>query len=506
MRDLLDSSSSRRLMFIECMLKENQWWKTEKIAAQLKCSESTVKSDMNYFRLYFSSTFKFETSKQKGVRLNILHEFQMDNFYQQILRECLNVQFVNLLFYDSLQTLEEYAEELYTSVSSVKRCIELVKPVLKKYGLTIQQKPIRIQGQEKQIIFFYGVLFWEEYGTSCLKRHSRCNKEAYTLVKAFKTENKLALSATLMNKMTLWLVLIFERLSKANHIESNYTPLLPVSKETEQLVSRELEKLPFKIHEEDSQFISYFLESRYIFFTRDTIEQNQRFLQVYDDIEVFLTILTERMSIFLGNKEMVHKRLFSHYLYKIEFQGLSYSLVERNKITVYNQGGLYDDFLETAVDVLENFYRGEWLENVLDDPMDFLYILISTWENLTTEILKHRNKINVLIVSQFGLYHEKFLEELMQLYYPYKLKSFLSANEDYPDSIQLIVTDHEVTEYKFRLDNSIPVVGINYSANEHSWDQIKMMIDQIYSHQKDFRPEKEIPTENREMKNEPGRS
>lgn len=33
-----------------------------------------------------------------------------------------------------------------------------------------------------------------------------------------------------------------------------------------------------------------------------------------------------------------------------------------------------------------------------------------------------------------------------------------------------------------------------------------MMIDQIYSHQKDFRPEKEIPTENREMKNEPGRS
>lgn len=268
MRELLDSSSLRRLKFIESMLEENRWWKTEKIAAQLECSESTVKSDIHYFRLYFSSIFKFETSKQKGIRLTISNTFQWDNFYQQIMRECMHVQFVNLLFYDTFHTLEEYAEELYTSVSSVKRCMEQVKPIFEKYGLTIQQKPIRVQGNEKQIIFFYGVLFWEEYGTSFLKLNFTYEAEAYELIKTFKEKMNLALSSTLMNKISLWLVLIFERFSKDYHIEKNYVPLLPVSTEIEKIISQELNQLPFRITKEDSLFISYFLESRYIYFTK----------------------------------------------------------------------------------------------------------------------------------------------------------------------------------------------------------------------------------------------
>lgn len=485
MRDLLDSSSFRRLKFIESMLEENRWWKTEKIATQLECSESTVKSDIHYFRLYFSSIFKFETSKQKGIRLTITNTFQWDNFYQQIMRECMHVQFVNLLFYDSFHTLEEYAEELYTSVSSVKRCMEQVKPVLEKYGLTIQQKPIRVQGKEKQIIFFYGVLFWEEYGTSFLKLNFSYEAEAYELIKTFKEKMNLALSSSLMNKISLWLVLMFERYSKGHHVEKHYAPLLPISSEIEKIISQELNQLPFRITKEDSQFISYFLESRYIYFTKKTVETNPSFLEVYNGIELFLNVLSERTSVSLRNQTLVQQRLFSHYLYKLEFCGLNYSLVERSKITVYNKEGLYDNFVETALDILKKLDKVDWADIVLDDPVDFLYILISTWENLTTEILKNNKKINALIISQFGLYHEKFLEELVHLRYPYKLNSFLITNEDYPESIKLIITDHEVAEIQFQLDNSIPVIEINYSANNHSWDQLKNVIDQIYFQQKE---------------------
>lgn len=159
--------------------------------------------------------------------------------------------------------------------------------------------------------------------------------------------------------------------------------------------------------------------------------------------------------------------------------------MERSKITVYNKEGLYDNFVETALDILKKLDKVDWADIVLDDPVDFLYILISTWENLTTEILKNNKKINALIISQFGLYHEKFLEELVHLRYPYKLNSFLITNEDYPESIKLIITDHEVAEIQFQLDNSIPVIEINYSANNHSWDQLKNVIDQIYFQQKE---------------------
>lgn len=484
MRDLLDSSSLRRLKFIECMLEENRWWKTENIAAKLNCSESTVKSDINYFRLYFTNMFEFETSKQKGIRLIIFPSFQIDTFHQRIMSECLNVQFINLLFYDSFYTLEGFADELYTSVSSVKRCIEQAKIVLSKYGLTIQQKPIRITGHARQILFFYGVLFWEEYGTSFFNLDFSYKREAYELVESFKNEKKLSLSPTVMAKISLWITLLYERMSQGYHMNKEYKPLLVTSKEMGEFIYRELSLLPFEITSQDVQFISYFLESRYIYFKRETIESDQGLLNIYDNIETFLTILVEETTIPLKNKKVVQKRLFSHFLYKLEFEGLNYTLVERNKITVHNYEGLYDEFLETAVEILKQNEKTKWVEVVLEDTIDFLYILISTWENLTTEILKKQKKMNVLIASQLGYYHEKFIEELVHIRYPYKLNTFLLTEENYPSTIELIITDYGVEEFKLQLENNIPVIGISYSSNNHSWEQLKDVIDQIYSEQR----------------------
>lgn len=163
---------------------------------------------------------------------------------------------------------------------------------------------------------------------------------------------------------------------------------------------------------------------------------------------------------------------------------MNYTLVERNKITVHNYEGLYDEFLETAVEILKQNEKTKWVEVVLEDTIDFLYILISTWENLTTEILKKQKKMNVLIASQLGYYHEKFIEELVHIRYPYKLNTFLLTEENYPSTIELIITDYGVEEFKLQLENNIPVIGISYSSNNHSWEQLKDVIDQIYSEQR----------------------
>lgn len=481
LRDLLDSSTLRRLNFIECMFENNHWWKIEKIAAQLACSESTVKSDINYFRLYFSTNFNFETSKQKGVRLIVLKSFHMDSFYQRIMRECLNVQFINLLFSETFHTLEEYAAALYTSVSSVKRSIEQVKIVLQKYNLDIQQKPIRISGSEKQILFFYGVLFWEEYGTSFLNLNYTYKKEAYEMVLEFKDKMNISLSVTLINKMTIWLVLYFERFSQGHHVEKGYTTLIPVSKELEDFVFEYTLNLPFAVTAEDIKFASYFFESRYLYFKEEAIATNPELLKVYNEIAVFLKTLSNKTSIHLANQKNLQKRLFSQFVYRYEFTGLNYPLVDRNKIAVLNNEEIYACFLVTVQEILHSSDKSKWVSAVLADFNDFFYILISTWENLTTEIFKQRMKINTLIISQFGLYHEKFLQELSNLRFPYTLNIFLLTEENFSEiEIDLIITDHEVQEIKFQLDKDIPVIGVNYSPNTRNWNHIKEMIEVIY--------------------------
>lgn len=462
------------------MIQNNQWWKTEKIAERLSCSESTVKSDINYFQLSFSKELNFETSKQKGVRLIVLDSFYMDSFYQRIMHDCLNVQFLNLLFTELHNTLDEYAEALYTSTSSVKRCIEQVKGVLKKYNLEIQQKPIRIVGSEKNVLFFYGVFFWEEYGSSFLKLQHTYKREAFELITAFKKEMHLSVSVTLVSKMTLWLILYFERLAKGHHFKEGYQTLVPVSEYIEDFMIESTYQLPFDITDEDIKFISFILESRYMYFSKEAIQTSPDLLETYNEIGFFLETLSEETSFTLPNKLILKKRLFSQYLYTLEFKGINYALVDRNKLTILNSEGTYNCFIETAQKLLHNTRNTAWKKAVLSDSADFFYLLISTWENLTSEIFKKRLRVNIIIMSQFGLHHEMYLKELIDLRFPYTFNSFLLTEEDFlEEDVDMIITDHEVEEIKLQLKESIPVIGVNYSPNNRNWSQLKELIETI---------------------------
>lgn len=484
MRDLLDGSTLRRVNFIETMLENDEWWKMEDISSTLACSESTVKSDIDYFRISYSDDFHFVSSKQNGIRLKVSQTFQMDSFYQRIMKECLNVQLLNILFSESLHTLEEYADAMYTSVSSVKRSIDQVKKVLVKYGLNLQQKPLRIVGEEKQVLFFYGVFFWEEYGTSFLELDYPNAKYAFDLVSTFKEHLGLSLSATLISKITLWATVIFERLSKGHHIEEEYTTLLPVSSEIQNFLFEHTMDFPFTMTKKDILFASFFLEMRYRSFPETVIKTSPALYATYVEIETFLTTLSKEASIPLENKKIVQDRLFGQFVNRLEFMGHNFTLVDRTKIALINNEGIYTCFFKTAQKILEQMDKTVWSEIILADSVDFFYVLVSTWHNLTTEIFRQRQKINTLIISQFGLHHEKFLKELANLRFPYTLKSYLFTEENYYSSdIDLILTDHEVERIAIRVDKHIPVVGINYSPNNQNWKHLKKVIESLF-HQK----------------------
>lgn len=481
LRNLLDSSSLRRVDFIEFMLEDDQWRKIEDVALKLSCSESTVKADMDYFSLAFSNDFCFETSKQYGIRIKMSPSFQMDNFYQRIMSECLNVQLVQLIFWESVHTLEEYADALYTSVSSIKRSLEQVKKVLVKYDLSIHQKPIRIVGKEKQVLFFYGVFFWEKYGTSFLDLNYAYANEANTLVMAFKKQMNLPLSFTVISKIALWIGLIFERISKGHHMEEDYSPIFPISGYMEEFLLEQTMKLPFQITEKDGQFIGYYLESRYLYFPEKTLQTKPILYNVYTNINCFLESLSEETGAALKNKRAVQNKLFSQFVYQLEFKGFNYLLVDRNKIALLNNEEIYTCFVVAAVNLLKERKNSMWADLVLADPIDFFYILISTWENLTTEIFIKRKRINTLIVSQFGLHHEKFLAELIELRFPYSIKTFLLTERKYEsEKIELILSDHEVEKIRLHVEQHIPVIGIHYSPNNQTWKHLKEMIDQLF--------------------------
>lgn len=463
------------------MIQNNHWWKMEQIAERLSCSEGTVKGDITFFRLSFLSELRFETSKQNGVRLIVLDSFYIESFYQRIMRECLNVQFLNLLFSETHNTLEEFAEALYTSPSSVKRCIEHVREVLKNYNLDIQQKPIRIMGSEKDVLFFFGVFFWEEYGSSFLKLAHTYKQEASKLVIEFKEKMELSLSTSLISKITLWIILYFERLTQGHHVEKNYQTLIPVSKRIKDFMIEATSQMPLETTDEDINFISFILESRYMYFNREEIQTHPDLLEVYNEIDDFLETVSKETSFILPNKSLLKKRLFSQYIYTLEFTGLNFLLVDRNRLTTLNSEGTYNCFIETVQFLLNDSKHTAWRKAVLSNTADFYYLLISTWENLTSEIYKKRSKINTLIISQFGLHHEMYLKELIHLRFPYTFNSFLLTEENFIENdIDLIITDHEVAEIKFQLNDAVPVIGVNYSPNNRNWNHLKELIETIF--------------------------
>ncbi|MGX7393387.1 helix-turn-helix domain-containing protein [Carnobacterium mobile] len=482
---LLDASSSRRLQLVEVLLSDDTWWTIDELSQQLMCSGRTIRADIQYYNSNLTSEITIETSKQRGIKLTTSNDFQMEKIYQRAMENSLNFQIIKKLFELDIPSIEDLADLLYTSISSIIRSLKQINSFLAEYDLWIQSKPVKIRGSEKQIRYFYSVFLWDYYSAAFDEfQHpflEIANKYIYLLQE--KAE-ETAYSPLTQHKTALWLVICLERIKKGYVIEENYQlPAFEVIKINQLFTSLSAE-LPFAIPKKDRKFMIYLYQNFYWQFYIELLSSDSLLTKLYENIRDFIETLKERTGYKLENQEDMIVILMSFYFYRGLFKGGNHILLNRSRNLLNSLKPTFTVFPRVVQDVLNKGPDNSWTRKAKENDEEIIFMMITSWKDLTSQVIQEKERIQLVVMSQQGWRHELFLIDLLASRYPFVLKSYAFTEAIHQEeNIQMILTDCQVELTKRWVAPDIKVIGIETVPSRRDWKKIQQEIDTILLNQ-----------------------
>ncbi|GAA0349055.1 BglG family transcription antiterminator [Oceanobacillus sp. FSL W7-1281] len=160
--------NSRLQQIIQQLLTTDELQTSAELAAVLQVSSKTIQNDMKELsKLLNNDTASIESHRGKGYRINIIDENKFKHFLKQTTEKDNQViptepedriQFLmeKLLLQSAYIKMDDLADELFISRSTLQSDLNSVRQVLENYHLFLDQKPgygIKVYGDEMKIRF-----------------------------------------------------------------------------------------------------------------------------------------------------------------------------------------------------------------------------------------------------------------------------------------------------------------------------------------------------------------
>lgn len=479
--NLLDTSSARRLQLLELLVAEDEWWTIEELSHKLRCSIGTIRADIQYYNSLLNGDAYIETSKQHGIKLTTVDSFQMESVYHKVMEGCLNFQIINKLFELDIPSIEDLAELLYTSASSILRSLKQINVFLEEYELTIQAKPVKIRGTEKQIRYFYNVFLWDYYSASFDEFHHHFLNIAQTYIEMLpKNVVTPTFSEIAQGKIALWLVICLERIEQGYFIDHEYEVFPFKLSKKEPLFDALQKELTFTIPLEDQNFMSYLYQNKDGPLDDAYLTENPRVVSLYQDISAFIETLKNQTGYTLENQSCFITNLIRHYFYRSLFKGPGYILIDRAERNGQDLERNFEKFAKAVREILATSPANNWIEKMRENENDLIFTLITFWTGLTQQVAQEKEKVQVVVISQHGLQHELFLSDLLKVQFSLELKCYtLSEQKHLGENIQLVLTDCQIDLMKQWIDPAVKVLSIESVPSSRNWKKIRQAINEI---------------------------
>lgn len=164
MKEVLSSRSKRQLELME-LLADNDWVPFITASESLSVPVKTLKSDIIELEALLAPA-TIESSKKYGIRLATNFGFCKTSIYQKFIKNSVEFQLIEKIFLHNFSTIIDLADDLYTSVSTIKRIVLRVNQILQMEGFTINLKKMQLIGDPRSICNFMQHYFYEKYGVS----------------------------------------------------------------------------------------------------------------------------------------------------------------------------------------------------------------------------------------------------------------------------------------------------------------------------------------------------
>ncbi|MEG0444021.1 MAG: hypothetical protein RR567_08425, partial [Carnobacterium sp.] len=169
-----------------------------------------------------------------------------------------------------------------------------------------------------------------------------------------------------------------------------------------------------------------------------------------------------------------------HYFYRSLFKGPNHILVDRVERNDKALEKNFDKFTKAVREALVASPANNWIEKMRENEDNLIFTLITFWAELAQQVAQEKEKVQVVVVSQYGLQHELFLSDMLRVRFSLELKCYtLSEQKHLGEDIQLMLTDCQIELMKQWVDPAVKVLSIESVPSSRNWKKIRQAINEI---------------------------
>lgn len=438
MCEVLDASERRKLEVVEYLYFTGGWVTLKELAQKTVGSERILKQDMLQLRDYFSKEV-LQTS-HLGVRLVLPSHKDCDDLYRYFLSNSLAFKFVEMLIYDETKTVFELAEELYISSSTLFRLIKKLNLSLADYYVQVQTNPCKLISENEESIRYFYISYFSERYNNLEWPFKTINQTIFEQLLTFiAKKNNIPLNFADFKRLKLWTAIPYLRVKQGHHVaikSSNYSKMIPDFSKFQPLTGIIEKKLAITLNNEFiEQVFSIFINNNFKFSYESLIEDTKTDPDVKERVShhaFLLHNLSNQIGIPIPNRQHLLKEMFniSHFVFKSK-EGQyppPYILFNSKKDFVQSMEEMFPEFITLAFSNLKE-YEKKTHENYSETAKyEIIYTLLVHWDHLIPELYNQKDKVRLLIVSDFDVEHAKMVQDLLHRYLKHEIITTLYTN------------------------------------------------------------------------------
>lgn len=159
----MERDITRQIGILKILSEENRWFTILELEHKLGYSSKTIRKDISIINDSLSPNSTISSIKGQGIKLFLAPDQSITEIISKFFKRSLTfLTFQQLLEHD-FNTIASLADKLYIPLSSMNKVLGKVEARLEKFGLSLTKRPLRIVGDEVQILLMFSDLYLEAF-------------------------------------------------------------------------------------------------------------------------------------------------------------------------------------------------------------------------------------------------------------------------------------------------------------------------------------------------------
>ncbi|MGO3609645.1 MAG: helix-turn-helix domain-containing protein, partial [Enterococcus sp.] len=423
-REVLGTSSLRRLRFVELLYASQVGLPSDQLLEELECSLPILLKDV---KLINDDQDDFHIEKFKGLyQIQVKPHVSINRLYADVLQQSPEFQIIEELLYEKCSSISDLADKLYLSASNTQRYLKKIETALKKAGIKLDYRPLRIEGKESCIRHFYYRYFLEKSDRLeslfvDLKGHQI--KAITDLVDQFIQVNHLENRHIFRKRLSYNIYISLWRIKNGRHYPKCdlISPLsLPDVETLEAFARMAVEVFRIRLTDEDIKDCLWLSYADMLIFSEDQWKSAMKQSRTYRDLYQKHFELVEEFNNLIGRS-----------LDELERSELAIVLV--NDQRMYSTKGKYIDILyrqrgiflekmmkthyqavKKVLRIAEAFVKKYRIYQENDFVWNYAYLLITMVPQSLNLLATNDHVLKILLLSELSPTEESFLAEQIE--------------------------------------------------------------------------------------------